>query len=145
MDVAVDTAGGDYFPFAGDHFGARTDHDVDPGLDVGVTGLADGVDAPAADADVGLDDAPVVEDDRVGDDGIDGALGAGTLRLPHAVADHLAAAELYLLAIDRAVTFDLDDELGIGEAQPVAGGRPEHRGIGGAREACRHRPNPARR
>ena len=145
MDVAVDAAGGDYFPLAGDHLGARADDYVDPGLDVGVAGLADGVDAPAADADIGLDDAPVVEDDRVGDDGIDGALGAGTLRLPHAVADHLAAAELYFLAVNRAVGLDLDHELGVGEAQPVAGGRPEHRGIGGAREARRHRPNPARR
>src|SRR5258707_63387 len=81
------------------------------GLDVGFAGLADGGDAAAANADIGLDDARVVDDDRVGDDRIDGALGAGTLALPHAVADHLAAAELHFLAIDRAVCFDLDDEL----------------------------------
>jgi hypothetical protein len=49
--------------------------------------------------------------------------------LCHAVADHLAAAELDLLAIDRAVGFDLDEELGVGEAHAVAGGRAEHIGI----------------
>src|SRR5207244_2602161 len=36
MDVRVDAAGGDDAAFAGDHFGARADHDVDSGLDVGV-------------------------------------------------------------------------------------------------------------
>ena len=52
------------------------------------------------------------------------------LGLAHAVADHLAAAELDLLAVDRAVALDLDDELGVGEAHAVAGRRPEHRGVG---------------
>ena len=33
-----------------------------------VAGLADGHDPPVLDADVALDDAPVVDDDRVGDD-----------------------------------------------------------------------------
>ena len=89
--------------FAGDRLGAGADHDVDAGLDVGVAGLADAGDAAAADADVGLDDARVVENDGVGDDGIDRTFGARALALPHAVADHLAAAELDLLAIDGAV------------------------------------------
>ncbi len=54
------------------------------------------------------------------------------LALAHAVADHLAAAELDLLAVDRAVAFDLDDKLGVGEAQPVAGSGAEHRRISAA-------------
>ena len=41
---------------------------VDAGLDVGIAGLADARDAPVLDADVGLDDAPVIEDERIGDD-----------------------------------------------------------------------------
>ena len=52
------------------------------------------------------------------------------LRLAHAVADHLAAAELHLLAVDREVLLDLDEELGVGEAHAVAGGGAEHLGIG---------------
>ena len=70
MDMAVDAAGGEDVAFAGDDFGARADDDIDAGLDVGVAGLADPADAPAGDRDVGLDDAPVIEDERVGDDGV---------------------------------------------------------------------------
>ena len=62
----VDGAGRQDLAVAGDDLGARTDHQV--GVDavhrVGVAGLAERDDAPVADADVGLDDAPVVEDDR---------------------------------------------------------------------------------
>ena len=43
--------------------------------------------------------------------------------LPHAVADHLAAAELHLLAIGGEILLDLDEELGVGEPDrsPVVG------------------------
>ena len=83
--------------------GARADDDVDAGLDVGIAGLADGRDAAVLEADIGLHDAPMVEDQRVGDDGVDGALGARDLALAHAVADDLAAAELHLLAVGGEV------------------------------------------
>ena len=116
--------------------GARADDDVDAGLDVGIAGLADAGDAAVPEADVGLDDAPVVDDQRVGDDGVDGALGARDLALAHAVADHLAAAELHLLAVGGEVLLDLDDQLGVGEPHLVADGRPEHVGIGGAGDAA---------
>ena len=109
-----------------------------PGWMSGIAGLADPRDTPAGDADVGFDDAPVVEDQRVGDDGIDGALRARHLRLAHAVADHLAAAELHFLAVDREILLDLDDQLGVGEPHLVADGRPEHVGIGGAGDLLRH-------
>ena len=89
---------------------------------------------PVLDADVGLHDPPVVEDDGVGDDGVDRAARARRLRLPHAVADHLAAAELHLLAVGGEILLDLDEELGVGEPDPVAGGRAEHVGVGGAGE-----------
>ena len=143
VDVRVDAAGGDDAALSGDRFGPWPDHDVDAGLDIGVAGFADPADAAVADADIGFDDAPMVEDHGIGDDGVDGAVGAGRLPLPHAVADDLAAAEFDLLAVDRAVALDLDDELGVGEPQPIAGRRPEHRGIGRARNGPRHRPIPA--
>ena len=106
-----------------------TDDDGDAGLDVGIAGLADGRDEPVLQADVGFDDPPMVEDDRVGDDGVDGAARARRLRLAHAVADHLAAAELHLLAVSGEILLDLDDELGVGEADPVAGRGAEHLGV----------------
>ena len=134
MDVGVEAAGGEDLALAGDHFGAGPDDDVDAGLDVGIAGLADGGDAPVLDADVGFDDAPMVEDDGVGDDGVDRAARARDLALAHAVADHLAAAELHLFAIGGEVLLDLDEEFGVGEPHPVARGGAEHVGVGGAGE-----------
>ena len=137
MDVGVEAAGGQDLALARDHLRPRTDDDGDAGLDVRIAGLADGVDEPVLEADVGLDDPPMVEDDGVGDDGVDGAPRVGGLRLAHAVADHLAAAELHLLAVGGEILLDLDHELGVGEAQPVALGRPEHLGVMGARQRGR--------
>jgi hypothetical protein len=73
----------------------------------------------------------MVEDQRIGDDGVDGALFAGELALAHAVADHLAAPELHLLAIRGEILLDLDHEIGVGKAHAVTGGGTEHAGIDG--------------
>ncbi len=70
VDVGVDAAGRDDHAFGGDDLGAGADDDVHAGLHIGVAGLADGDDAPGLDADVGLDDAPVVEDQGVGEHGV---------------------------------------------------------------------------
>ena len=79
MDMRVDAPGGQDLAFAGDHLGAGPDDDVDARLDVRIAGLADLGDPAVGDRDVGLDDAPVVDDQRVGDDGVDRAL---RLRVP---------------------------------------------------------------
>ena len=136
VDVRVDAAGGGDQPLARDDFGAGADDQRHARLHVRVAGLADAGDAPVADADVGLDDAPVVQDQRVGDDGVQGAAGARGLGLAHAVADHLAAAELHLLAVDGEVALDLDPQLGVAQAHAVAGGGAEHLGIGAAVDAA---------
>ncbi len=71
MNMRVDPSGCQDLAFAGDHLGTGADDDVDPGLNVGISRLADPADPAVGDRDVGLDDAPVVNDQRVGDDGID--------------------------------------------------------------------------
>ena len=73
MDVGVKTAGGEDLAFAGDHLGAGPDDDGDAGLDVRIAGLADGKNLAVLQSDVGFDDAPMVEDQRIGDDGVDRA------------------------------------------------------------------------
>ena len=138
MDMRVHRAGGEDLAFAGDRLGARADDDVDARLRIGIAGLADRRDAAVLQADVGLHDPPMVDDQRVGDDGVDRAVGARHLALAHAVADHLAAAEFHLLAIGGEVLLHLDDEIGVGEAHLVADGRAEHLGIGGAGNAGGH-------
>ena len=56
-------------------------------------------------------------------------------RLPHAVANHLAAAELRLVAVDRVVALDRDDQqVGVGQADAIAGGRPVVIGVGASRQ-----------
>ena len=141
VDVRVEPAGGDDHALARDDLGGRADDDVHPRLDVGVAGFADAADAPVLDADVGLDDAPVVDDQRVGDHRV-GDLGSPPLALAHAVADHLAAAELHLLAVDRAVLLHLDPQVGVGQAHLVARGRAEHLGVGRTRDLQAHQSFP---
>src|SRR6185295_5564892 len=119
MDVAVDAARGDDLAFARDRLGAGADDDVDFGLDVGVAGLADADDAAVLQTDIGLHDAPVIDDQRIGDHGVDRALRPRALALAHAVADHLAAAELHFFAVGRVVALDLDEEVGVGQPHPI--------------------------
>ncbi|MPL94808.1 hypothetical protein SDC9_40966 [bioreactor metagenome] len=142
VDMRIHAARGQDLALARDDLGARPDDQRDAGLGVGVAGLADAGDPARAQADVGLVDAGIVDDQRVGDDGVHRACGAADLALPHAVADHLAAAEFHLLAIGGEILLDLDDQIGIGQAQPVAGGGAEHVGIGGAGNRCGHQRSP---
>ena len=128
MDVGIDAACRQDLAFAGNDVGAGPDDDGDARLDVRIAGLADAGDAAILDADIGFHDAPMVEDDRIGDHHI-GDLGGETLALPHAVADDLAAAEGHFVAVDRVVLLDLDDQRRVGEPHPVALGRAVEAGI----------------
>ena len=87
------------------------------------------MDFSVLDRDVALHDPPVIKNDRIGDDGIDCALLIRHLRLPHAVADHLATAELHLFAIGGEILLHLDDEIGVGKPYAVADGGTEHVGV----------------
>ena len=111
---------------------------VTPGWVSGLPALPIRAIRPSRSPTSALIDAGPVHDQRVGDDGVDRALRPRRLALAHAVADHLAAAELHLLAVDGEVPLHLDDELGVGQPHPVAGGRPVHVGIGGAGDAGGH-------
>ena len=51
-------------------------------------------------------------------------------RLSHAVANHLAAAELGFVAVRRQVALDADEEIGVGEADAIAGRRTVVIGVG---------------
>ena len=137
MNVRVDAAGREYLAFARDDLRAGADHDRDAGLRVRIAGFADACDAAVLDADVGLYDAPVVDDQRVRDHEIHG-VGGWALTLAHAVADDFAAAELHFVAIDRVIRLDLDHELRVAEPHAIAGGRAEHVGVRASRDL--HRP-----
>src|SRR5262249_26088613 len=75
VDVRVDSARRQDAMLAGNDFGRRAN--LQPGrytvLDIRVAGFADRADTPITYPHVRLDDAPVVENDRVRDDEIRGA------------------------------------------------------------------------
>ncbi len=110
VNVRIDPAGGQYLALAGNDFATRSDDDVHAGLGVRVTGLADTADASVFDTDIGLDDAPVIDDQRVGDDHV-GRIRGAPLALSHSVTDHLAAAEFDFVAVDGAVVLDAYPQL----------------------------------
>ena len=138
VDMAVEAAGRQDAPLARDDFGAGADDQGHAGLGVGVARLADARDAPVLQADIGLHDALMVEDDDPGDDRVHRAALAGDLRLAHAVAHDLAAAELDLFAGDGQVAFDLDQQFGIGQPDAVARGRAVKRRIIGTGQGLGH-------
>ena len=70
MDVCVNGTSGHDDAFARNDFGAWANDDVHTGLGIGVTGFANGRNAGILDADVGFHNAPVVEDERVGQDAV---------------------------------------------------------------------------
>ena len=74
MDVRIDAAGGDDLALARDRLPSRSDDDGDIRLTSGLPALPMAAMSPSLIADVGLDDSPVIEDQRVGDDRIDRAL-----------------------------------------------------------------------
>ena len=81
----------------------------------------------------------MIDDDRVGDHEVQRAGRArGANRLAHAVADHLAAAELGLLARRREIALDPDEELRVGQAHAVARRGAVEIGVLPARQAEGH-------
>ena len=68
----------------------------------------------------------VVEYQRVGDYQVQRLFLARAALLPHAVAQHFAAAELALLAVHGVILFDLDDQVRVAQPHPVAGGGTVH-------------------
>ena len=105
MNVRVDASSGQDHPLARDGLGRHThDHVLRHTFHhVGIAGLADPCDAPAFDPDVRLPDTGPVDDEGVRDDAIEGGLVRYAARLPQAVAQHLAATELALVAVDGGV------------------------------------------
>src|SRR5260221_650547 len=81
MDMYIDATGRDNVTFAGDHLGSRSDDYIDVRLHIGIASLAFAGNTPFLDWDVSLHYSPVIENQGVGDDRIDRALAARTLRL----------------------------------------------------------------
>ena len=134
MNMRVKAARGDDLALTGDHFGAGADDDGDAGLNIRIAGLANGDNMAVLQANIGLHNAPVVNDRGIGDDSIDSTIGPRHLRLAHAITDDLAAAEFHLFAIEGEILFNFDEQLGVREANTIAQCGAKHIGISGAGE-----------
>ena len=126
VHVAVDRAGGEDPAVAGEDLGRRADHQrgVDAVHRVGVAGLADADDPAVADADVGLDDAPVIEDRRapvMTRSGVPSARVAPDWPIDSRIT--LPPPNTASSPPTQQVALDLDQQVGVGQPDAVAGGR----------------------
>src|SRR6266567_4211662 len=126
--MAIDAASSDNHIFARDDLGARP-HDqigVHTIHRVGIARLANFDDAPVFDANIPFDDAPMIDNQGVGDDQIQCTVSTYSCRLAtlaHAVANHLAATKRNFITVDGKILLDLDDQFCIRQAYPIADGR----------------------
>src|SRR5277367_75637 len=150
MNVRIDGARSDDLALTRDHFSGCAHHQkwIHAVLRIGISSLADFHNTAVANADVRLDDAPVIHDQSVRDHQIESALVAlpkssGTLA--HAIADDFTSAESDLVAVDGEILFHFDDKFGVGQANTVAGGGAVEVGVCAARNSSAHFRGPRTR
>jgi len=98
--------------------------------DVGVPRVVDRDDAVALDADRAFEDPEHrVDHQRSDEDGVELAPTDPPTVDHHPVADVLRPSRDHLVAVDRVVVLDLDDQRGVAETHPVPGGRSVDEGV----------------
>ena len=125
MHVRINAAGGHNLPFARNHLGSRTNHHprCNAGHHIRVAGFPDANDPSAANADIGLDNSPMIQNDRAGDDQVEGFVGGGRAGgLPHSVSYDLSAAKFCFFAVYGKIAFNFNKKVSVREPYPVAGG-----------------------
>ena len=124
MDVAIDGSRSNDQVFSRNHFRRRAHEQlrIHPLHGVGIAGFADLDDAAIAHPNIPFDDAPVVNDECVGNHQVERARLRFAKRpgtLPHAVANGLAAAEGNFVAVDGEVPLHLQHQIRIRETNPI--------------------------
>ena len=122
MNVGIDSTGGDNLPFAGDHFRSCSYHESCrySSHDVRISRFTYPSDAPAANADVRFNDSPMVDDDGVCDDEVQGALcGSSCCGLAHSVAKYFSAAEFGFIAGSGKIALDFHKQIGISQPYTI--------------------------
>jgi len=129
MDVRIDSASSNDFAFSGDYFRPGSNDDGHSRLDIGVTGFANAGYPALLYPDIGLYYSAMIYNHGVRYYRIN-ALFAGALGLSHPVSNHLSSTELDLFSVDREVSFDLYEKLGVGQSDKVARGWTKHLCVG---------------
>ena len=123
MNVRIDAPGGQDQPFTGDHFGRNADDHAgrDAGHHIRIARFANSGNEPILDADVGLINSRVIDDQRIGDNAVERVGLSDSRRLPHSLPNRFSPAELTLVAVHREVILDLQYEGCVAQAQFIAG------------------------
>src|SRR6266436_8359912 len=124
--------------------GRRTDNQlrIDTSHGIRVAGLTDFYNPPVSDANVCLDDSPIIDNECIGDYQVQHArrtVSYSATTLTHPVAYHLTAAKGDLVTISRKVLLNLDDKLCIRQSYTVARGGPVKVCLSTAWNVQRHR------
>lgn len=119
---------------------------VDAGHRSRVPRLPDAGNAAVPDTDVGLADSQYgVDDQDVGDDEVQRAVGIGESPCTPCLRAWSCRPEHRLVAVDGGVVFDLRQQLGVSQPDTVPGGGPVQFGVVTARDAVRHVTPPSTR
>mmetsp|Transcript_5452 Transcript_5452/g.16706 ORF Transcript_5452/g.16706 Transcript_5452/m.16706 type:complete len:276 (+) Transcript_5452:1246-2073(+) len=132
VHMGVDSACGDDELLARDRVGGHArDHTRGDAIHaVRIARLADAHDARAFDANVRLHHTEDwVDNESVGDDGVQSIVSIAARRLAHALAQHFPAAKLQLIAVHREVLLDLSQQAGVSQLDAIPNGRAEHGGV----------------
>src|SRR5690606_26143514 len=111
-----------------------TNDDVNAGLNIGIAGFANLVNAASLDTDISFNDAPVIKDEYIGNHHID-AVGVIALTLTHAITDHLTTAKFDFFTVDRVIFFDSDPQFCIAQSHAIADGGAKDFGVSLATDA----------
>ena len=138
VNVRVDATRRNDVAFAADHFSARANDDVNAGLCIWIACFADGHNAAIFQTNIGLHNAPMIDDQCIGHDGVysaarlwacAGAI-ASALRLRHAISNGFAAAKFGFISIATCkqgeIFFNFNHELCVCQPDTIAHGRAEH-------------------
>ncbi len=129
MYVCINPPRSEDLSFTGNHLGARPDDNIDAILHIGVATFTDGGNATLFNTHIGFNNAPVIENQGIGNQGID-CFSTQPLALTHAVSNHLATAKLHFIAVAGVIFFDFDKKFGVTQTHPVANGGAVHLRIG---------------
>src|SRR6266849_3212947 len=128
VDMTVDPSRRHQHIFARDYLGARAYHQfgVYSLHRIGVASFTNLHDTSILNANIAFNDAPVIDNQRVGNDKVERAIRSltrGATALPHTIANDLASTKSDLVAIHGEIFLYLDQQFGIRQAHTVTCGR----------------------
>jgi hypothetical protein len=82
------------------YFSTWANHNIDTRLHIRIASFTNRCYATCLDTNISFDNAPMINNQRIGNHQICG-FGTGSLALALPITDHLAAAKLHLIAVNR--------------------------------------------